>query len=547
VTEPATAARRTRFCPTVHAVVLSPPAQKTIRGDLVAGAAAIGFVLLATTVGFLTGARNYGADLNPRAAARFGEYPVLGDLDPRVGPGTGFAVAIAAATVMWGPSLAERLRWRALLAAGYLTSVAWILALALVDGWQRGVAHQLASGGEYLGVVGKIADIPRFLATFSSRILDFQPDSWPTHVAGHPPGATLVFVWLDRIGLSGGGTAGMVCVLAGAAVTVAVPVTVAALGRTDLARAAVPFVALLPGAIWLGVSADAMFAGVTSCGVALFAVGASRGGRSEAMTVSRVQARAQEGRRRAQARERRAERGNPTLSGPPVSGLTSTEAPREERARGLRAQEGRHRVQARERRAERGNPALCVAGGVVLGFGIFLSYGLLLMAPIALAVVLVTRNWRALCYAVPGALAVVAVFALAGFWWLDGYHLVVERYYQGVASHRPYWYWVWANLACLTLVVGPAVAAGLRRTDFLVGFPRRPVEPVDALVRGAVLAVLTATLSGLSKAEVERIWLPVAVWLVLAAVSLPPASRRWWLAAQAGTALVVQHVLLTSW
>jgi hypothetical protein len=191
-----------------------------------------------------------------------------------------------------------------------------------------------------------------------------------------------------------------------------------------------------------------------------------------------------------------------------------------------------------------------VAGGVLLGFGIFLSYGLLLMAPIALAVVLVTRNWRALCYAVPGALAVVAVFALAGFWWLDGYHLVVERYYQGVASHRPYWYWVWANLACLTLVVGPAVAAGLRRTDFLVGLPRRPgrpVEPVDALVRGAVLAVLTATLSGLSKAEVERIWLPVAVWLVLAAVSLPPASRRWWLAAQAGTALVVQHVLLTSW
>ena len=77
-----------------------------------------------------------------------------------------------------------------------------------MDGWQRGVAHQLASGGEYLGVVDKITDIPRFLATFSSRILDFQPDSWPTHVSGHPPGATLVFVWLDRIGLSGGGAAG---------------------------------------------------------------------------------------------------------------------------------------------------------------------------------------------------------------------------------------------------------------------------------------------------------------------------------------------------
>lgn len=448
---------------------MSPPAQKkTTRGDLIAGAAAIGFVLLATAVGFLTGARNYGADLFSRAAPRFGEYPVLGDLYPRIGPSSVFAVMIAAATVAWGPSLAERLRWRTLLGVGYLTSVAWILALALVDGWRRGIAHQLASGGEYLGTANKVTDIPHFLQTFASRILDFQPDSWPTHVSGHPPGATLVFVWLSRIGLGGGGAAGVVCVLAGAAVTVAVPVTVAALGRKDLARAAVPFLALLPGAIWLGVSADAMFAGVTACGVALFAAGASRGGR-----------------------------------------------------------------------------LLCVLGGAVLGFGIFLSYGLLLMGPIALAVVLATRNWRALWYAVPGALAVVAVFALAGFWWVEGYHLVVERYYQGIASHRPYWYWVWADLACLTLAVGPVIA-GLRRVDFLTGL-RRPVEPVDALVRGAALAVLTATLSGLSKAEVERIWLPFAVWLVLAAVSLPVASRRWWLAAQAGTALVVQHVILTTW
>ncbi len=462
--------------------VITPPSEaatKTVRGDLVAGVAAIGFVLLATAVGFLTGARNYGADLFSRAAARFGEYPVLADLYPRVGPATVFAVLIAVATVAWGPSLAVRLRWHTLLAGGYFLSVAWTLALALVDGWQRGVAHQLASGGEYLGVVGKISDIPRFVDTFASRIVDFQPDSWPTHVSGHPPGATLVFVWLDRLGLSGGGAAGLVCVLAGAAVAVAVPVTVAALGRRDLARAAVPFVALLPGAIWMGVSADAMFAGVTASGVAVFALGTSRLGGGRA-----------------------------------------------------------------------GGRMLCAVGGAVLGFGIFLSYGLLLMAPIALAVVLVTKCWRALAYAVPGALAVVAVFAFAGFWWLDGYQLVVERYHQGVASHRPYWYWVWANLASLTLAVGPAAVAGLRRAapSFLAGLPGRgEPSPVVALVRGGALAVLTATVSGLSKAEVERIWLPFAVWLVLAAVTLPSASRRWWLAAQAGTALVVNHVLLTTW
>ena len=119
---------------------------------------------------------------------------------------------------------------------------------------------------------------------------------------------------------------------------------------------------------------------------------------------------------------------------------------------------------------------------------------------------------------------------------------VTSIYNQGIASHRPYWYWVWANFACLVLAVGPAAVAGLRRTDFLTFG-----KPLSGLVRGAALAVLTATVTGLSKAEVERIWLPFAVWLVLAAVQLPPESRRWWLAAQAAVALVVDHVLLTTW
>jgi hypothetical protein len=41
---------------------------------------------------------------------------------------------------------------------------------------------------------------------------------------------------------------------------------------------------------------------------------------------------------------------------------------------------------------------------------------------------------------VAGAVAVVAGFAGAGFWWLDGYRLVVERYHQGIAADRPYSY-----------------------------------------------------------------------------------------------------------
>lgn len=438
------------------------------RADLVAGAVPLLLVVAAIVVGMATGARLYGGAQFPNASPRFGEYPVLAHLAPHTGPGTPLAVLLAVAVVAWGPALAERLRWRALLALAYLTSLAWILALALVDGWRHGVVHRLATRDEYLHEVPGITDIPAMLRTFTTRILSLQPDSWTTHVSGHPPGATLTFVWLDRIGLGGPTAAALFCVGAAGLVAVAVPVTVGALGRVDLARAAVPFVCLLPGAVWLGVSADAMFAGVAAVGVMLVALGAARN-----------------------------------------------------------------------------VMVLCAAGGAVLGWSIFLSYGLLLMAPIALAVVLVTRCWRALAYAVPAALAVVGVFALAGFWWPEGYELVVRRYYEGIGAVRPYWYWVWANLACLALVVGPAVAAGLRRAapEFLLPRP----SPVVALARGAALAVLTANLSGLSKAETERIWLPFAVWLVVAAATLPRRSRPWWLAAQAATALAVNHVLLTNW
>jgi methylthioxylose transferase len=66
-------------------------------------------------------------------------------------------------------------------------------------------------------------------------------------------------------------------------------------------------------------------------------------------------------------------------------------------------------------------------------------------------------------------------------------------------------------------------------------------------VRGALLAALLADASGLSKAEVERIWLPFAVWLVAGCGLLPTRHVRWWLAAQAVVALVVNHLLLTVW
>lgn len=183
---------------------------------------------------------------------------------------------------------------------------------------------------------------------------------------------------------------------------------------------------------------------------------------------------------------------------------------------------------------------LAVLAGVVLGYGIFLSYGLVLLGAVALAVVVYRRAWAVAGAAIGGALVVVAVFALAGFWWLDGYHLVVDRYYQGVGLTRPYGYWVWANLACVVLAAGPAVAAGIGRWN-------RRAGAVAVLAAAALLAIGFADVSGLSKAETERIWLPFDVWLLPVVSLLDVRHRRWWLGAQAATALAVNHLVLTVW
>jgi methylthioxylose transferase len=398
-----------------------------------------------------------------------GAAPVFANWLPHTGPGTPVALAVAAMVVWRGPQLAARTRWRALLLAGYAAAVAWTLGLALVDGWQRGLAGRLTTRHEYLSEVDGVTDVAAMLRGFAGRILDLQPDSWTTHVAGHPPGALLVFVALDRIGLGGGGWAAIACVLAGASIAVTVPVTVRVLAGDAAARAAVPYAVLFPGAVWIGASADGLFAGVTAAGVALIAVAVRRGSCS--------------------------------------AGLL---------------------------------------GGVLLGFGAYLSYGLVLMLPIVLAAV-VAAGWRpplrALMCTGMGALVVVAAFTAAGFWWLDGYHLVVQRYYQGIASDRPYGYWVWANLALIAVCAGPVAAVIVRRA--LAGARRGGA--VCLLPLAAMAAMLAADASGLSKAEVERIWLPFAVWLVAGAALIPERHRRRWLALQAATALLVNHLLLTTW
>ncbi|WP_405868326.1 hypothetical protein [Streptomyces sp. NBC_00005] len=436
---------------------------RDLRRDLYAAAAAALLVVAAVVVG--TGIEHRDGSL------RVEWPPLLATWEPHVGPGTPAALAVAAAVVAYGPTLAARLPWRPLLLTVWGTALAWTWSLALVDGWYRGIAEQLTTRNEYLQVIGRFHDIPGTLRDFTRHILIDAPDNWPAHVAGHPPGATLTFVLLDRIGLGGGGWAGTWCITVGTTATVAVLVAVRTLADEKLARRAAPFLALAPAAVWVGTSADGYFAAVAAWAIAFLALAV-------------------------------------TGHHPRRTGFVS---------------------------------------GLLFGLTAYLSYGLTLFALIAAAVLLLgSHRTRPLPSLLAGLAVVPAVFTALGFDWWEAYRLLVTRYYQGAGGVRPYGYWVWANLACTVFIVGPATAAGLRRTGTTL--TRRAPAPdfrLGVLVAAALLALLVADASGMSKAETERIWLPFALWLLPGCAFL--TGPRGWLAAQAALALLVNHLLLTGW
>ncbi|AFC45684.1 MULTISPECIES: hypothetical protein [Mycobacterium] len=408
-------------------------------------------------------------------ATHAGSAPIFGEWLIHAGWGTGPAIALAVVVVAWGPTLAQRLSWRALTLGSWAVAGGWAFALAMIDGWQRGFAGRLTTRDEYLSQVPGVTDIPATLRTFAGRIVDYQPHSWTTHVSGHPPGALLTFVWLDRIGLHGGAWAGLLCLLAGSSAAAAVVVGVRALADESTARRVAPFVALAPTAIWVAVSADGYFAGVAAWGIALLAVAVHRPVRFPALTAA--------------------------------------------------------------------------AAGLLLGWGVFCNYGLMLMGLPAAAVLASAADWRAILRALgPAALAAIGVavaFAVAGFYWFDGYHLVQQRYWQGIAKDRPFQYWSWANLACVVCAIGLGGVAGLGRVFDGAAVRRR--SGFHLLLLGVLAAVVCADLSMLSKAEVERIWLPFTIWLTAATALLPVRSHRIWLALNAAGAIALNTIILTNW
>jgi hypothetical protein len=399
--------------------------------------------------------------------------PLYADWDPRVGPGTGPAVLIAILGTLFAARAATALPWRTLLLLTWLLGVAWMLALATVDG-SGGIGHILDTYNEYLRTARATHDLHHTLQIYVSRIPFDSPDNWPAHLAGHPPGALTFFVVLVRLGFSTGFSAGVVVTLIAATTALAVMTTVRTLGSEKLARTAMPFLVLGPAAIWQCVSADAVFAACAAWALATLALAATR-------------------------------------------------------------------------TATRGLLGWSLVSGLLFGYTVMLSYGLALIGILALTVLLLARSWRPLLPVAVAAAAVVLAYAAYGFSWWDGFRVLHDRYWDGVAHKRPGIYWSWADLAALVCSAGLLAGAGVAQ----VVARRRDTGPqariAVRLTGAAALTIGLADASQMSRAEVERIWLPFVPWLLLGCAMLPPRWRRRGLALQVVSALLLQHLLRPAW
>ena len=391
--------------------------------------------------------------------------PLHASWDPTFGRDGAIAVVIGLALWLVVPRVAARFAWAPMLGVAYAALWVWTMALALTVG-REGLASVFERRQEYVYDAQHVGSIHTMLQTFISRIPFDAPDNWYVHVAGHPPGALLYFVGIDRLGITDPFWIGVVCVTLSSTAVVAVLITLRTLGSEQLARSAMPWIVLAPSAVWMGVNGDAVFTAVAAWGLALLAIAAV------------------------------------------------------------------HR---------RTLPA--IGAGLLLGYCVYLSYGLVLLGILAIAVLIIAKSWRPLPWALGGAAVVAAAFTLGGFAWWEAYPVLRERYYAGIASDRPYSYWVWADIAAWTFTVGLVVWAAFPRA--VTALLER--NPLAQLAAAALLTIAVATLSGMSKAEVERIFLPFTIWIVALPALLPGRWHRPLLLVQVATGLAAELLLLTRW
>ncbi len=422
--------------------------------------------------------------------------PIYADWAPRLGPGTAPAVLLAVLGTLYAARAATLLSWRRLLLASWVVGVLWMLALATVDGGDIG--RILGIYNEYLRTARGTPDLAATLQIYVDRIPFYPSTDWPPEIAGplveqraielpYDPGSN----WPAHIAghPPGALTFFVVLVRLGLGSTFAAGMVVTLIAATT-ALAVMTTVRVLGSEALARTAAPFLVLGpaaIWQCvsADAVFAAVAAWGLCALAVAATRTSARA----------------------------LLLWSVP----------------------------------AGLLLGFTVMLSYGLVLVGVLALAVLWLAGSWRPLLPVAAMAAGVVLTYAAFGFAWWEGFVVLRERYWDGVASIRPPEYWTWANLAALTFCAGLLMPAGVAQAWVRRRQADPALRPVVVLTLAATAAIALADLSQMSRAEVERIWLPFVPWLLLGCALLPERWRRYGLGAQVAAALVVQHLLRSAW
>ena len=358
-------------------------------------------------------------------------------------------------------AVARRVAFVAMAWASAAVHAAWVLGLAMMHSPTE-IGRPMAHRHGYLPVVDQIDGPGEFVRDFLTNA-----PSYPIHVRGHPPLFPLALWGLDRVGLGGATSAGVVVAVVAASGVAAVILSLRRVLDETWARRAAPFLALAAFAPLVASTADAAFAGVSAWAVYAVVV-------------------------------------------------ASTSLHRRSRVVGS------------------------AISGVLVGTAMLLTYG---AGVVALAVGVIALFYRRVDVAAITASVTIALLGLAGlvgFSYIEGLRYVREEYHAGVANTRPYLPFVLINVVVFAVMVGPAAVAGLAHA----------VRTRAAILRVASIGLgmaLVALLSGMSKGEVERIWLPFAIWTVVAAAAFvrrPHVVAA--LVAQIATAVAFQFIV-KSW
>lgn len=374
-------------------------------------------------------------DVVPGAATTPDTAPSAASTAPTDSSTTTTTTTTAPPTTPAARSVVFRLPWSVLLLLGYLGSLAWSLALALVA--PGDLTAGLRAPADLLAAAGAVGDDPLgLLAAYTTT-----PHAAAGAVAvlpAHPPGPVLATWLLTRAGLHGAVAIGVLFTALGALTVPVVCVAVRSLCHETAARRLVPVLVLAPWSGWLAASPDAVTATLAALAVAVGVVGCE---------------------------------------------------------------------------PERRSVWWALASGLLLGLAALFGYAPVWLGVAVAAAYFVRRRPLLNVITGLGALLPLWLFYAWGFSWPDGLALAsAPRPSAGAALA-----WIFLDLTVLVLATGPVAVRAARRLRLTPGWP---------FLVGATATVLFAVALGLAEGGVERSWLPVFPWLLVAAVAPRPRPAR---------------------